>query len=152
MDNEDSSIIGIKAYNIDNLADDVKAVIENLGRSKCTLVAHDWGGGVGYAFCAKYPEMVSEYITCNIPHPGSIREQQKSSWKQKLMSWYMLFFQCPKIPEIFFRCEDMRIFNGIGKEMNVSNSSDIVEAYKYAFRNPGEFCNAVLLKSKVDFS
>ena len=48
----------------------VKAAIEGLGRSQCNvLVAHDWGGAVGYAFCDQWPQMVGHYVTLNIPHP-----------------------------------------------------------------------------------
>jgi pimeloyl-ACP methyl ester carboxylesterase len=46
------------------------------------LVGHDWGGAIGYGFCGKYPDMVSQYITCNLPHPASLAEQWKSSLEQ----------------------------------------------------------------------
>ena len=82
-----------KCQNICHHRSDVKSVIEGLGRSSCILVAHDWGGAVGYYFTAQWPSMVQKFITVNIPHPLSIRREQAKSWKQRLMSWYMLFFQ-----------------------------------------------------------
>ena len=82
---------------------DVKSVIEGLGRSSCILVAHDWGGVVGYYFTAQWPSMVQQFMAVNIPHPLSIRREQAKSWKQRLMSWYMLFFQCPILPELYFQ-------------------------------------------------
>ena len=55
------------------------------------------------------------------------------------MSWYMVFFQCPFLPEIFFRSSDLTIFDGIVKEMkNDDDPEEIKEAYKYAFRDPGK--------------
>ena len=106
-----------------------------MGKKQCILVGHDWGGSVGYGFCATYPEMVSCYIVCNLPHPQSIRHEQANSWKQRLMSWYMLFFQCPIIPEFFFAHDDFSILDGIGKDMKDPNLEEVVEAYKYAFRS-----------------
>ena len=146
---------GIRQYGLDQLCSDVKAVIEGMiyhlphvdffttsffpfigmDKKECILVGHDWGGSVGYGFCATYPEMVSCYIVCNLPHPQSIRHEQANSWKQRLMSWYMLFFQCPIIPEFFFTHDDFSILDGIGKDMKDPNLEEVVEAYKYAFRS-----------------
>jgi pimeloyl-ACP methyl ester carboxylesterase len=110
--NDSSKPIGIRQYSLNALVADVKAVIEGLGRDQCNvLVAHDWGGAVGYAFCARWPQMVGRYVALNIPHPSSIRYEQRMSWKQRLMSWYMVFFQCPVLPEIFFRYELITCFH-----------------------------------------
>ena len=110
--NDSSKPSGIRQYSLNALVADVKAVIEGLGRDQCNvLVAHDWGGAVGYAFCARWPQMVGRYVALNIPHPSSIRYEQKMSWKQRLMSWYMVFFQCPVLPEIFFRYELITCFH-----------------------------------------
>ena len=35
-------------YTMDKLTQDIIVLIENLGYAKCTLVAHDWGGVVGW--------------------------------------------------------------------------------------------------------
>ena len=109
-----------------------------MDKKQCILVGHDWGGSVGYGFCATYPEMVSCYIVCNLPHPQSIRHEQANSWKQRLMSWYMLFFQCPTIPEFFFTHDDYALLDEIVKEQKASNHEEIVEAYKYAFKDTSE--------------
>ena len=62
---------------------------------------------MGYAFTARWPSMVKQYLAINIPHPYSMRREQANSWKQRLMSWYIVFFQCPKLPEIYFAMRDM---------------------------------------------
>ncbi len=80
---------------------------------------------------------MSCYITCNLPHPIAVQDAQRKHWKQALMSWYMLFFQCPILPEIFLRHLDLGIFDEIAKDMN-DTSGEVTEAYKYAFRDPGE--------------
>ena len=109
-----------------------------MGEKQYILVAHDFGGTVGYAFCATYPELVSCYIVCNLPHPQSIAHEQGNNWRQAFQSWYMFFFQCPIIPEIFFCHDDLNngFLEGVVEfEPNDSNSEEILEAYKYAYRN-----------------
>ena len=110
-----------------------------MGKKQCVLVGHDWGGSVGYAFCATFPEMVSCYIVCNLPHPKSIKHEQENSWKQRLMSWYMLFFQCPIIPEFFFTHDDYAMLDEIVKDMKAENPDEIAEAYKFAFKDSSKF-------------
>lgn len=132
--NETSKPSGIKSYAIDDIAEDVKCLIQSLGREKCILVGHDWGGAIGYGFCGKYPDMVSQYITCNLPHPASLAEQWKTSFEQILKSWYIIFFQCPYLPEIFLRSFDLLMFDEMFKDLSHPVDAEIIEAYKYAWR------------------
>lgn len=115
-----------------------KAVVEGLGRTQCTLVAHDWGAAVAYAFAAKWPQMLKQMVICNLPHPKALQIEQRKSWRQKIMSWYMIFFQCPKLPEIYFASSDLALLQGIVKK-EMKEGQPEVEAYKYAFRDPGSF-------------
>ena len=64
-----------------------------LEKKTFTLVAHDWGGAVAWVFAALHPEMLDNLIICNIPHITALEDQRKNGWKQKLKSWYMIFFQ-----------------------------------------------------------
>ena len=102
------------------------------------MVGHDWGGSVGYAFCATYPEMVKCYIVCNLPHPRVLTEEQQGSLSQALKSWYMIFIQSPKIPEAYFKINDYQQLEEIVREVKHANSDEIVEAYKYAFNDPSK--------------
>ena len=101
-------------------------------------MAHDWGGTIGYAFCDKYPDMADQYITFNIPHPKSF--ENNGGLKQKLMSWYMIFLQCPILPELFFKSSDYALLEENTSLMADSNEKleELKEAYKYAFRDPGK--------------
>ena len=127
----------ITEYGVKYLCNDVKAVIEGMGKKQCILVGHDWGGVVGYGFCSTYPEMVTCFIVCNVSHPQSTMHEQENNWRQTLMSWYMFFFQCPIIPEFFFCHDDLNneYLNDIANGPKDSNPDEVLEAYKYAFRN-----------------
>lgn len=81
--------------------------------------------------------MVSQLIACNIPHPRALQDQQAKSLKQRLMSWYMLFFQCPWVPELFLASDDYAVLHDIVKQLKEDDPKAVSEAYKYAFRDPG---------------
>ena len=85
---------GIQNYAMDLLIEDVKQLILGLGRSKCILVGHDWGGTIGYAFTAMHPEMVQAYIAINTVHGVAIGRELRNNLRQRLMSWYVWFFTC----------------------------------------------------------
>ncbi len=54
-----------------------------------------------------------------------------------MKSWYIIFFQCPILPEVYFRSFDLSIFNGMFADLKEPVSDDVIEAYKFAFRDKG---------------
>jgi len=133
--NTSSKPAGISNYKMSVLVEDIRAMISFLGKSECHLVVHDWGGVVGWNFAAKHPKMVKTLTACNIPHSLSFQDQVKSSWEQKLKSWYVLFFQCPFLPELNCMQDDNGMFYTLLKEANLHKDEQVVEAFKYAFPN-----------------
>nr|ACO14929.1 Abhydrolase domain-containing protein 7 [Caligus clemensi] len=134
--NESDKPENIRDYAVDKLANDVKEVVQLLGYDKCILVGHDWGGSICYRVCALFPEIISFYIVLNMPHPLSLQDSLKSSWAQKLSSWYFFFFQCPVLPEVLINSFDMKnwdkIFQDIPYDSKEEQKQDS-EAYKYVF-------------------
>src|SRR5262245_29994496 len=51
-------------------AGDVAAVLDELKIDRATLVTHDIGNMVGYAFAALYPERVTRFVLIDAPIPG----------------------------------------------------------------------------------
>lgn len=125
---------GISSYSIRELVEDVRALVEALGVSSCTVVAHDWGGPIAWTFSALYPAMVDSLVICNCPHPIALKKNQKENWRQSLKSWYMIFFQCPLLPELLCLSEDQRNLSVILEDAKLPDHDEVVEAYKYAFR------------------
>jgi len=132
--NDSDKPAGIENYFIKHLVDDIKGLVEGLGQNKFTLIAHDWGGAVAWTFAALYPEMLSNLIVCNLPHVIALLEQRKNGWEQALKSWYIVFFQCPILPELNMMAEDMASFTRLFKD-NPNNDDAVKEAYKFAFRD-----------------
>jgi len=56
-------------YEKENLADDVLAVLDELGIEEVKLVGHDWGGWIGFLLCLKVPPRFERFLALNILHP-----------------------------------------------------------------------------------
>jgi pimeloyl-ACP methyl ester carboxylesterase len=56
-------------YEIQELADDVLALLDELGLEKVDLIGHDWGGYAGFLLCLMAPERVRHHLALAIVHP-----------------------------------------------------------------------------------
>jgi pimeloyl-ACP methyl ester carboxylesterase len=56
-------------YEKERLVDDIISLLDRLNLKRIRLVAHDWGGWVGFLLCLRQPEGVQCYVALNIPHP-----------------------------------------------------------------------------------
>lgn len=90
---------GVDNYAVDILAEDFRALAEHLGCDKFTLVAHDWGGIVAWAFAIKHPEYLEKLIIINAPHPGIFARLFDGNPDQQAASQYMLLFRSPMAEE-----------------------------------------------------
>ncbi|TCN49005.1 pimeloyl-ACP methyl ester carboxylesterase [Rhodococcus sp. SMB37] len=85
-------------YRLFHLADDVDALIAQLGAGPVHLVGHDWGAAVAWVLAARRPSAVRTLTAVSVPHPAAFLRSMVTS-TQLLKSWYMLAFQLPWIPE-----------------------------------------------------
>lgn len=88
-----------EAYKLPHLLADVAALVNATGCSRAHIVGHDWGGVIAWAFAERHPELTDKLVVLNAPHMKIYVEKIKHSW-QILKSWYMLFFQLPRLPEL----------------------------------------------------
>jgi epoxide hydrolase 4 len=89
---------GVRAYALDNLTHDVAALIDASGAKEVMLIAHDWGAIIACAFAIRKLRPITRLIIMNVPHPMvGMREIRK--WRQFWKSWYIFFFQIPRLPE-----------------------------------------------------
>ena len=56
-------------YEKANLAQDMVAVLDELGLQKVRVMGHDWGGLVTSILCSQFPERVEKAIALDIPPP-----------------------------------------------------------------------------------
>jgi pimeloyl-ACP methyl ester carboxylesterase len=79
-------------YEKEDLADDVLAVLDELGIERVKLVGHDWGGWIGFLLCLKAPQRFEKYLSLNILPPWtSIRQMAPHLWR----FWYQWMILSP---------------------------------------------------------
>lgn len=90
----------VSNYRIDTLAQDVLGIMDYFGREKAAVVGHDWGAAVAWYLGIHFPDRVSRLGILNVPHPDALSQVlSKPVIEQLRRSWYIFFFQIPKIPE-----------------------------------------------------
>jgi epoxide hydrolase 4 len=92
----------IQAYDIDILAQDILGLIDHSGQEKVHLVGHDWGAVIAWWIGIHYPERIKNLSILNVPHPSVMQKHLLSNLRQLKKSWYIFFFQIPKLPERAF--------------------------------------------------
>ncbi|MFC6723608.1 alpha/beta fold hydrolase [Halobium palmae] len=90
---------GIDAYRQSELTADVCGLIRSEDRGSAHVVGHDFGGFVAWNVALRRPSVVDRLGILNVPHPTVYRDALHSSLEQIVRSWYVWFYQVPKLPE-----------------------------------------------------
>ncbi len=54
------------AYTLESRVDDLEHLLEHLGLTRdLTLVVHDWGGMIGFAFATRHPDRIARLVVTN---------------------------------------------------------------------------------------
>lgn len=81
-------------YEKGNMADDVLAVLDELGIERVKLVGHDWGAWIGFLLALKAPQRFERYLALNILPPWiSMRAMAPHLWR----FWYQWMILAPGI-------------------------------------------------------
>jgi pimeloyl-ACP methyl ester carboxylesterase len=134
----------VEDYKINLLVDDVLGLIRHFGKQQAAIVGHDWGAGVAWAVAQMYPEYVWKLVTMQVPPMAAWRANM--TLRQAFKSWYMLFFQLPRVPEWLMSAKDYafveRIFKKTVARPGAFTDEDIA-IYKNALREPGALTAAI---------
>jgi epoxide hydrolase 4 len=84
---------GVENYAMDKLVGDVLAVLKHLKRDKATVVGHDWGGAIAWAFAMTHPDKIERLIILNLPHPRGLQRELANNPEQQKNSAYARNFQ-----------------------------------------------------------
>jgi pimeloyl-ACP methyl ester carboxylesterase len=129
----------VKAYALENLEEDVAALIEAAGAKDVLLVGHDWGALIAwyYAMFGRLP--ISRLIIMNVPHPALARNGLRTL-RQLKKSWYIFFFQLPWIPEWALARNAHEAIGRAFRGMAVDKSrfpDEVLRVYRDAAARPG---------------
>jgi len=127
-------------YDLRTLVGDVGGLVESLGSGRAIVVGHDWGGVVAWSVAALRPSLVEKLVVLNCPPPHDLARAMLRSPAQLRRSWYILFFQLPRLPErrMAENCAEVvaRALVG-GSHRRDAWSADELAAYRVAFARPG---------------
>jgi len=85
----------VEDYAMPLLVEDLRRLAAHLGGGKFTLVGHDWGGVVAWAFAILHPELLDRLVIINAPHPGIFERELTDNPEQRKASQYILLFRSP---------------------------------------------------------
>ncbi len=114
----------VDEYAMPHLLDDVAGLIDASGARSVTLLGHDWGGAVAWFFAMRRVRPLERLVIMNVPHPLVFSRVLRSSWRQRLRSWYMAFFQLPVLPEFL---------------LGLDGARPIVDTFRRTARHPERF-------------
>lgn len=84
---------GTGAYRIQKLTGDIFALADACGIGRFTLVAHDWGGAVGWAAALDRPDRIARLVIANAPHPLIFQRSLIDDDAQRRASGYIRLFR-----------------------------------------------------------
>ena len=134
----------VEDYRLDVLVEDVAGLIQHFGALQAAIVGHDWGAGVAWALAQKYPERISKLAVLQVPPAAAWRANL--TLRQLLRSWYMFFFQIPRLPEAIISSSNFARLEYVFKDKVVragAFTDEDIEAYKEALRRPGALTGAI---------
>ncbi len=126
-------------YRIANLNADVAALIDASGAREVTLLAHDWGALIAWNFAINRVRPLARLVIMNVPHPHCARRELKT-WRQLRKSWYMFFFQLPRLPELLLGRNNAAPIGRIFRDSAVNKhrfTRAEAEPYRAAAAQPG---------------
>jgi pimeloyl-ACP methyl ester carboxylesterase len=124
----------VEQYRKEHLVEDVRVLADHLGLRPFTLVGHDWGGGVAYAFALTYPDYLERLVIVNMAHPAIFDRELRENPAHQQACQYMLEFRAPGSEEVFSAdnfAGETAMFRKAGL------SEDDLRLYQEAWSQPG---------------
>ena len=126
-----------RSYDAGLIAEDIAGLIHSFGEEQAYVVGHDWGAAIAYTLAMAHPEVVRRLAILNVPHPARMAEGFRTL-KQLRKSWYMFFFQIPRLPEYMFSREDFSFAKrSLRSDAKDAFTDEDLERYVEAWSQPG---------------
>jgi pimeloyl-ACP methyl ester carboxylesterase len=120
-------------YDKKTSAQDIKALMDELGIKKANIVGHDIGGMIAYAFAAQFPDRAESITIIDVPIPGI---EIFTAISQDPRAWHFAFHNDPTVPEALVTGKEQfyysnfmqRVDAGMGK-IGAEEIAEAVAAY-----------------------
>ena len=126
-------------YAIEMLMADVAGLIDASAARSTILLAHDWGGVIAWYVAMRRLRALERLIIMNLPHPG-VMERVMRTRRQLARSWYVFFFQIPRLPEALLRARNYRAIGDAFRNMAIDKSrfpEEVLRIYRENAARPG---------------
>ncbi|MFN3231021.1 MAG: alpha/beta fold hydrolase [Alphaproteobacteria bacterium] len=131
---------GVENYAIEHLLADAAGLIDASGFKDITLIGHDWGAVVSWAFAIQQVRPLTRLVIMNVPHPAPFIETIQNSKEQRRKSWYIRFFQIPWLPEFLLGLGNAKrvgaAFSGMARD-KTNFGPDVIQVYRDNAAQPG---------------
>ena len=125
-------------YDIATLSADVVELIRAFGTEKAILIGHDWGGAIAWYTATVHAEHLQKLVVMNCPHPNLLYKGIRRPAQLK-KSWYMFFFQLPRIPEWIISKNDYQFVKRALKGSAIQKAAfdrEALQQYRDAIARP----------------
>jgi epoxide hydrolase 4 len=130
-----------EAYRMRHLLADLRGLIDELGGAPVTLVGHDWGGIVSWAFALKHPELLERLVIIDSPPPFTWNRDLRESPKQRQAVNYMVELSKPAPgPEEMLTANDYAMLDEMLQRIGSSSArltDGELDTYHQAWAQPG---------------
>ena len=131
--------LGVAAYRIDVLADDVVAIADALGHERFVLIGHDWGGIVAWRVASDFAARIDRLVIINAPNLDIAFGHALRHPSQMLKSTYVALFQLPWLPEIALASMNHALLAAAMQRSSLPGTFDeeAMQRYRRAWARPG---------------
>lgn len=82
----------VEDYRIDQLTEDVAAILRSFGRDSAHIAGHDWGALIAWFFADSHPEMTRSLTVLSVGHPAALAKARTEDADQRERSRYIDLF------------------------------------------------------------
>jgi len=129
----------LESYALPTLVQDIVQLIRVSEAEEVVLLAHDWGAAIAWYVAIHHSDLLDRLVIMNVPHP-KIFEAMLRTRAQLIKSWYVGFFQLPRLPELALRAKNAEAVGRAFTDMAVHTDRfppELIDLYRNAAMEPG---------------
>lgn len=82
----------VEDYRMEQLTEDVAAIVRSFDRDSADIVGHDWGALIAWFFADAHPEMTRSLTVLSVGHPAALAKARAEDADQQARSRYIDLF------------------------------------------------------------
>lgn len=129
----------VEDYRPELLVADLLRLMQGLDLERVSLIGHDWGASVAWWAAYAHPDRFDRVVILNVPHPQVFARTLRADWRQRLRSWYIAWFQLPRLPELLLGAFGNAGLKSVLRRSSRRNtfSRQDLQVYQRAWSQPG---------------